>query len=648
LGRAIRAILHRDALIWLVLTLSALVLYTATLLPGIGSGDTAEFQRVAPALGVAHPTGYPLYIILGWLWSQLPLGGTPAWRMNLFSASTAALAVGTLFLATRALGHAYVFAAIAALTLAVSSTFWSQATIAEVYALAALIQALLILALLRWRQGRWPLWMVGLLLGLGLAHHRTIILMIPGAVVFLFLSHRAHRDHRDDDILSRPSVRSVAKKELSAAVVATLAGCMLYAYLPLRAPQWIDSPQAFAQYVAGSSALSVWLTPEQPWLVAWEHIRELAQRFVWPQFFPIGALLALLGALRLWRRDRAAAALLIISYVLVLLFCTLFFVQDVDVFMISAHLIAALLLGEGAMQIGDWANDQKRITKVAQPLSFVIRPSSSVLRLSSFVIRPSFFVGLALLILPSLLLLRNIAPIRAANSGANETIARATLAQPLPAGALLIVDWEAVEGMRYLQALEGLRPDLEIRPLNTDVVRADAETALAAGRAVYLLRPQAELGLSQMPAGRLWRVSTAPLALHTDSSVDQRWQDGITLRGFSLPRGPYQPGDSVPVTLDWQAQAAPTQRYTLFVHVVGTDGIVRGQQDREPSHTPTDQWQPNQHLLDVYGPALSLQTPPGRYRVVIGWYSYPSLVRLPLASGAADTYTLGEIEVVAR
>src|SRR6476659_2694722 len=143
LGRTIRALIQHDAALCLALALGALALYTATLLPGVGSGDTAEFQRVAPTLGVAHPTGYPLYTIMGWLWSQLPLGGTPAWRMNLFSAFAAALAVGTLFLAAHALGQSRLVAAAVALTLAVSSTFWSQATIAEVYALAALIQALL-------------------------------------------------------------------------------------------------------------------------------------------------------------------------------------------------------------------------------------------------------------------------------------------------------------------------------------------------------------------------------------------------------------------------------------------------------------------------------------------------------------------------
>ncbi|HEX9372696.1 MAG TPA: DUF2723 domain-containing protein, partial [Roseiflexaceae bacterium] len=140
-----------DALIFLALAIGALALYAATLLPGIGSGDTAEFQRVAPTLGIAHPTGYPLYTILGWLWSQLPLGDTPAWRMNLLSAVAAALAVGVVYLVARASGQARAVAAAAALALAASATFWSQATIAEVYALAALLQALLLLALLRWR-----------------------------------------------------------------------------------------------------------------------------------------------------------------------------------------------------------------------------------------------------------------------------------------------------------------------------------------------------------------------------------------------------------------------------------------------------------------------------------------------------------------
>jgi hypothetical protein len=367
--------------------------------------------------------------------------------------------------------------------------------------------------------------------------------------------------------------------------------------------------------------------------VAWEHFQELALRFIWPQFFPVGALLAALGAVHLWRRDRAAAVLLSTGYLLVVLFCTLFFVQDVEVFLISAHLIAALLLGEGAMLlagVGKWMGGRNSLASLSH------RP-----------IAPSL-VGLALLLLPALLINRNMGPVRAANSPASEAVARSILAQPLPQGALLIVDWEAVEGLRYLQAIEGQRPDIEVRPLNADVVRQDAAAALAAGRAAYLLRPQPNLGLAQAPEGRLWRVSTAPIQLHAAISVDLSWRDGITLKGYSLPRGPYQPGEIVPLTLDWLARAVPKQRYTMFVHLVGADGRVWGQHDREPALAPTDRWRPGQHLVDVYGPTLSPETPPGRYDVIIGWYAYPSLARVPLEAGGADSYKLGEIEVVGQ
>ena len=174
-----RPALTQDVLVGAGLALAALAHYLATLLPGIGNRDTAEFQWVVPTLGLAHSTGYPLYTLLGWLWSHLPLGGTPAWRMNMFSAVSAALAIGVVFRVARELGQRPLVAIVAAACLATSLSFWSQATIAEVYGLSTLLQALLLLALLRWRSGAWPLWVAGLLLGLGLAHHRSVWLLLP-------------------------------------------------------------------------------------------------------------------------------------------------------------------------------------------------------------------------------------------------------------------------------------------------------------------------------------------------------------------------------------------------------------------------------------------------------------------------------------
>ena len=59
-----------------------LPVYLLTMPDTVGSADTFEFQVVIPQLGIAHPTGYPLYLLLGRLFTLLPLGSV-AWRVNL-------------------------------------------------------------------------------------------------------------------------------------------------------------------------------------------------------------------------------------------------------------------------------------------------------------------------------------------------------------------------------------------------------------------------------------------------------------------------------------------------------------------------------------------------------------------------------------
>jgi hypothetical protein len=246
--------------------------------------------------------------------------------------------------------------------------------------------------------------------------------------------------------------------------------------------------------------------------------------------------------------------------------------------------------------------------------------------------------------LPAVLLSNNFSAIRTANSPADELAARALLAEPLPQGALVIGDWSSIEGPHYLQAIEGLRSDLQFGML---VDRSLILDALGRGRAVYLLKPDPELGLAQQPAGRLWRVGERPLAARARAAI--RWDEGIMLSGYTLPEGPYQPGAAVPLTLAWQAYATPQLPYTLFVHLVAADGKIWGQIDRPPAAAPTDHWRPGDQLIDLYAPMLDPAAPPGRYRVTIGWYAYPPTQRLHLATGAAaladDYVTLGEIEV---
>src|SRR5262245_37911583 len=89
-----------------LLFIASLVLYVRTLAPSLLFDDSAEFQTIAYTLGIGHPTGYPIYVLLAKLFTFLPVGDI-AYRVNLFSAFCAALTVGVVFLMIRKLGATY-------------------------------------------------------------------------------------------------------------------------------------------------------------------------------------------------------------------------------------------------------------------------------------------------------------------------------------------------------------------------------------------------------------------------------------------------------------------------------------------------------------------------------------------------------------
>ena len=109
----------------------ALIVYARTLLPGIAFGDWGEMQTVAHVLGVAHPTGYPTYIVLAWLAELVPIGSV-AFRANFLSAVFVSAALGTVTLISIRLGVRPVIAGAVALALGAVGTVWAAATVAEV------------------------------------------------------------------------------------------------------------------------------------------------------------------------------------------------------------------------------------------------------------------------------------------------------------------------------------------------------------------------------------------------------------------------------------------------------------------------------------------------------------------------------------
>jgi len=163
----------------------ALAVYGLTLAPDLSwanaATDGGELITASYTLGIPHPPGYSTYILLGKLSSYLPLG-TVAFRYNLFSAVCAAGAAGLLAGAIGRFWQARVRPVVvvaAALAFAFSPLMWSQAVVAEVYALNALLLAAFLLV---W-SGRGLSTQAGLFLGLALTTHLTSILMLSAAVI---------------------------------------------------------------------------------------------------------------------------------------------------------------------------------------------------------------------------------------------------------------------------------------------------------------------------------------------------------------------------------------------------------------------------------------------------------------------------------
>src|SRR6202008_2367621 len=120
----------------LAVGVAAFVAARSAMLPGVGFWDTAELQTVAPLLGTAHPTGYPTYVLLGWLINLvLTPFGEPALRMNLFSGLCVAVAAAVTADLVRVLSRSTVIGVAAGFGLAFATLAWRIGLQAEAHSL---------------------------------------------------------------------------------------------------------------------------------------------------------------------------------------------------------------------------------------------------------------------------------------------------------------------------------------------------------------------------------------------------------------------------------------------------------------------------------------------------------------------------------
>ncbi|HEY5706717.1 MAG TPA: DUF2723 domain-containing protein [Terrimicrobiaceae bacterium] len=202
---------RRDWITGLVSAILSFAVYAWSAAPNVTLLDSGEFLVAAQHFGVPHPTGYPLWTFLNWLFLLLSLGNA-AWEVAIFSGLCAAAAVGlcaTLLCSVqrwcygeRLSGGAKFLPQIVAiafsLTLAFSQSMWSQAVIAEVYALHALLIALFLILCYSWvRDPTSDGLMLGAFFALALSfsnHHLTMALAPLPYLLILLLRRRMFLD----------------------------------------------------------------------------------------------------------------------------------------------------------------------------------------------------------------------------------------------------------------------------------------------------------------------------------------------------------------------------------------------------------------------------------------------------------------------
>jgi Protein O-mannosyl-transferase TMEM260-like len=614
-----------DYLLALLAGALALVLYLRTLAPGLLFGDSAEFQMAAWLGGFVHPTGYPLYLILGHIWAHLLPLGDAAWRMNLLSAVWGAIAVGLVYLLAHRLvalclqpgegssAAVRLAALFAAFSFAVTPTFWSQAVIAEVYTLNTVFVAAVLLGLATWAAqppgspSMAPLYWTAAIYGLSLAHHRSMLLLLPAIAVYLWLTSR--RRASSPDSRSRSDRRRIALRGLALVLLPLL----IYLYIPLRAPQapyatlrigpgqdlQLYSPTlgGFIEYISGqvfgsSLGISTGLA---------DRLSSAGRLFAaeMPTWWA-GIGLALIGLIVLARRSRPLLALTGLAFLAVVVFNLLYAIGDIFVFYIPAYLVWVLWAALGVFALGVLLG---RALAGRGPRART-----------------------AALLIPCLLALAD-----AGGAGGGKAV---------PQGAILISnDRDEMVPLWYLQYVEGLRPDLTgLFPLIQQTEEwADVGqvigTALRSNRPVFLIKPMPglETRFALAPAGSLVRVTGPAVqgAPQTSAAVD--FAGAVRLTGYDLSPLPLQAGDQAEVTLYWEPLQRLGTDYTTFVHLLDADGVVIGASDHRPGgvYYPTSLWRPGDVLRDTHAFTVTagLGRPP--YKIETGLYiTAPSLEHL--------------------
>ncbi len=204
------------------LFLFTLAIYVHNLSPSVYGGDSGDLISAVIKKGVPHPSGYPLYTMLGILFSTLPINATYAWKVGLVSAVSSSTMICVYYLLIKELSSIKFLSFLTSLVLAFTYTVWLYAEIAEVLSLNGLFIILILyftVLLVKHKNIRYLYWLF-FTLGLSLTNNLTILLIFPTVGITILIS----------------SYKTLFKiKTILNSILLFILGILPYAYIPISA-----------------------------------------------------------------------------------------------------------------------------------------------------------------------------------------------------------------------------------------------------------------------------------------------------------------------------------------------------------------------------------------------------------------------------
>lgn len=335
----------------------SLGIFLGTLAPGLLEADSGEMQTLASTLGYAHPTGYPVYVLAAHLATWLPVGDA-AYRVNLWSAICAAIAVGLLYALARVLIQERWPAIAAAVALAVSPTFWSQAIIAKVYPMGLMLMIAVLLCLVLWQQRRQAAWLfaAACLGGISIGVHSTHSLMAPAALGLVAWNPQRGSKKWPAAILGALAGIAVT---LAAFWLVDRADSRTSYFRTVISPSQSQWNLSEAQLGSFCGRVSLCLRPPQftgligrkPMAEFWTklgwYVADLPREFPWPWL-----VLAIVGIFWLGRRNMPITLLLLLTFLAHLGFDLVYDMGGVHVLYLATYVPIAILGAAGFWSAG--------------------------------------------------------------------------------------------------------------------------------------------------------------------------------------------------------------------------------------------------------------------------------------------------------